>query len=88
MLYTLIFENSTDMIVRKGPDCQDLEEFKDEQRKYNVLSKGNNPKISSVYTLYLCDSEEIQSTILSMESMDRIDAFFDNIINDLIVKNV
>lgn len=88
MLATLIFENSTDMTVRKGPDCQDLEEFKDEQRKYNVLSKGNNPKISAVYTLYLCDSQEVQSNILSMESMDRVDAFFDNIINDLIIKNV
>jgi len=88
MLYTLILENSKDMTVRKGPDCQNLEEFKDEQRKYNVLSKGNNPKISAVYTLYLCDSQEIQSNILSMESMDRVDAFFDNIINDLIIKNV
>lgn len=88
MLATLILENSLDMTVRKGPDCQDLEEFKDEQRKYNVLSKGNNPKISAVYTLYLCDSQEVQSNILSMESMDRVDAFFDNIINDLIIKNV
>lgn len=88
MIATLIFENSTDMTVRKGPDCQDLEEFKDEQRKYNVLSKGNNPKISTVYTLYLCDSQEVQSNILSMEPMDRVDAFFDNIINDLIIKNV
>lgn len=88
MLATLILENSTDMTVRKGPDCQDLEEFKDEQRKYNVLSKGNNPKISAVYTLYLCDSQEVQSNILSMESMDRVDTFFDNIINDLIIKNV
>lgn len=89
MLSTLIFKNgSKDYQVKKGPDCQDIAEFKDEQRKYNVLSHGNNHKFSTVYTLYLCDSEEVQKTILSRPHPDRVDAFFEGIINDLIVKNI
>ena len=89
MLSTLVFENgSKDYQVRKGPDCDNLAEFKDQQRKFNVLSYGNNHKLSTVYTLYLCDSEEVQKTILSREHPDRVDAFFEGIVNDVIVKNV
>jgi hypothetical protein len=89
MLTTLIFKNgSSDYQVKKGPDCQDIAEFKDEQKKYSVLSYGNNHTLSTVYTLYLCDSKDVQDTILSREHPERIDAFFEGIVSDLIVKNI
>jgi len=89
MLSTLVFENgSKDYQVRKGPDCGDLGEFKDQQRKFNVLSYGNNHKLSTVYTLYLCDNKDVQETILSRPHPERVDAFFEGIVNDVIIKNV
>ena len=76
-------------VYREGAEEDvELTEFKDEQRKYNVLSYGNNHKLSTVYTLYLCDSKEVQDTILSRPHPDRVDAFFEGIINDLIIKKI